>query len=89
MCSKGAESRFTALAGDLPKVEQTDDIADKSMRSEEAGFYGAAFLDKERDMVVLITCGKSLCSSSGMLDRLAAIAHRRMRDLTSAQGTSR
>ena len=67
----GAEQRFTELADTLPGVTQRADVADRSLLALEGDIQGYAFLDKQRSLVVLITCGKGQCQEQGQLISLA------------------
>ncbi len=79
---KGAAKRYAELADSLPGVEKTNEIADKSLRALEGDIHGTAFLDDNRDIVVLITCGASLCSSAVELATLAKRAHDKIDSLS-------
>lgn len=80
--SERAGKRFAKLIDDLPGVDQTNEIADRSFRAEEPAFVGAAFLDSERGVVVLFTCGKSLCDNMDALIGIAKKANARLEALS-------
>jgi hypothetical protein len=77
----GAVDRYDELRTGLPGVEERDEIASRSMRATEADIYGVAFLDGQRGLVVLITCGKSQCASTDDVAALAGVIHRRIKEL--------
>jgi hypothetical protein len=68
-----AETRYSELTESLPKVEQPDEIADKSLRATEEQIFGVAYLDKGRGVVVMLTCGVSQCKT---IDSLVAIGRK-------------
>jgi hypothetical protein len=77
----GAVDRYDELRTGLPAVEEKDEIASRSLRATEADIYGAAFLDGQRGVVVLITCGKSQCASTDDAAALGQVIHRRIKEL--------
>ena len=76
-----AVDRYDELRTGLPDVEETDEIGSRSLRAIEQDIYGVAFLDGQRGIVVLITCGKSQCSSTEDVAALGTIIHRRIKEL--------
>ena len=56
-------------------------IASRSLRAVENDIYGVGFLDGQRGVVVLLTCGKSQCASIDDAVVLAKNIHRRIKDL--------
>lgn len=76
-----ALERYDELRTGLPGVDERDDIASKSLRAIENNIYAAAFLDGQRGLVVVVTCGKSQCTTPDKASNLAALIHRRIRDL--------
>jgi hypothetical protein len=77
----GAIDRYDELRTGLPDVEEKDEIASRSLRAIENDIYGVGFLDGQRGVVVLITCGKSQCSSVEDVVALGHIAHRRIKEI--------
>ncbi|KAB2863512.1 MAG: carboxypeptidase regulatory-like domain-containing protein [Bauldia sp.] len=77
----GALDRYDELRTGLPGVEEKDEIASRSLRATENDIYGVGFLDGQRGVVVLITCGKSQCSSIEDAVALGHIAHRRIKEI--------
>ena len=77
----GAIDRYDELRTGLPSVEEKDEIASRSLRAVENEIYGVGFLDGQRGVVVLITCGRSQCSSVEDAVALAQIAHRRIKEI--------
>jgi hypothetical protein len=83
-----SQKRYARLFEDLPGVQEKNEIGDRSLRAEEHGFYGVAFLDARRGVVVLLTCGKSLCDSIDPLVSLGKMAYQRLRELSPATDRS-
>ena len=77
----GALERYDELRGGLPGMEERDEIASKSLRAVENDIYGIGFLDGQRGVVVLLTCGKSQCASAEDAAALGQIVHRRIKEL--------
>lgn len=76
-----ALERYEELRGGLPSVEERDEIASKSLRAIENDINGVVFLDGQRGLVVLITCGKSQCPKPEDVVSLGQTIHRRIREL--------
>jgi hypothetical protein len=76
-----AIDRYDELKAGLPGVEEHDEIASRSLRAIENDIYGIGFLDGQRGVVVLITCGKSQCTSAEDAVALATAAHKRIKEL--------
>jgi len=76
-----AVDRYDELRTGLPGVEERDEMGSKSLRATENDIYGVAFLDGQRGLVALLTCGKSQCSSIEDAVALAQIVHDRIREL--------
>ncbi len=70
-----AEQRFSELVKALPSSELRDEIADRSLRSKEADIIGISFLDRERGIVVLLTCGVAQCDDADSAVALARKVH--------------
>jgi hypothetical protein len=76
-----AQERFDELSGQLPGIEERNEIASRSFRALEGEIVGIGFLDGPRGLVVLLTCGKSQCASTedavalgrGIHDRIKAL----------------
>ncbi|HVK75633.1 MAG TPA: carboxypeptidase-like regulatory domain-containing protein [Kofleriaceae bacterium] len=77
----GALDRYDELKSGLPGTEERDEIASKSLRAVENDIYGVAFLDGQRGLVVLLTCGKSQCQSADDAAALGQAIHRRIKEL--------
>jgi hypothetical protein len=58
-----AQKRYGALIDSLPKVDERNEIANRSLRASENKIHGVAFLDGQRGIVVLITCGFDQCKN--------------------------
>ncbi|MEO8550667.1 MAG: hypothetical protein ABI678_11860 [Kofleriaceae bacterium] len=58
-----AQERYDELMTQLPGVSEKDEVASRSFQASEGDIRGVGFLDGQRGVVVLITCGVSQCSS--------------------------
>ncbi|WP_428262457.1 hypothetical protein [Haliangium sp.] len=67
-----ADRRYVELLESLPGIEETNELGDRSLRATEGQIYGVGFLDRDRGLVALITCGRNQCSSVEVAARLAA-----------------
>jgi hypothetical protein len=74
-----AEKRYAGLLDTLPGRQETNELGDRSVRAIERNIYGVAFLDRERGVVVLISCGQSQCASLDVAARLGATVQERLR----------
>jgi hypothetical protein len=76
-----AIERYEELRSGLPGVDEKDEIASRSLRALEDDIYGVGFLDGQRGVVVLLTCGKSQCAAMEDAVALAQLAHARIKEL--------
>jgi hypothetical protein len=76
-----AIDRYDELRSGLPQVDEKDEIASRSLRAIENDIFGIAFLDGQRGVVVLLTCGKSQCTKMEHAVALGQIAHKRIKEL--------
>lgn len=76
-----AIDRYDELRSGLPGTEERDEIASRSLRAIENDIFGVGFLDGQRGVVVLITCGKSQCASMEDAVALGQQAHKRIKEL--------
>ncbi len=76
-----ALERYDELRAGLPAVEERDEIASRSLRANEKDIYAVAFLDGQRGVTVVITCGKSQCTTVEAAVDLAKLIHQRVREL--------
>ncbi|MBT8495745.1 MAG: hypothetical protein KJO07_22035, partial [Deltaproteobacteria bacterium] len=83
---KGAEKRYADIVELLPKVDATDEIADKSFRASEGSIYAVGFVDLRLGAVVMINCGQAQCSSDSQVVELARIAYDNLKRLMPAKG---
>lgn len=58
-----AQERYEELLGQLPGIQEKDEVASRSFQANENEIRGVGFLDGTRGVVVLITCGTSQCAS--------------------------
>ncbi len=66
-----AQKRYGALLDSLPGVQERNEIANRSLRASENSIHGVAFLDGQRGIVVLITCGADQCKDGEVVVTLA------------------
>ena len=81
-----ALARYRSLVESLPGVEETNEIADQSLRATEGNIFGISFVDVQRKVVVLLTCGQGQCDSADVAARLGQHVHRRMVELWPSKG---
>lgn len=70
-----AQERYGNLLDTLPGVEERNEIASRSLRAKEKDIHGVAFLDGQRGIVVLLTCGESQCASADQAVKMAERMH--------------
>ena len=56
-----AQERYDELLSQLPGIVEKDEISSRSFQATENDIRGIGFLDGQRGVVVLITCGTSQC----------------------------
>ncbi len=81
-----AQEQYEALSGQLPGINEKDDIASRSFVALEKDpqgneIKGVGYLDAPRGIVVLITCGASQCTSPDDAVALAKITHDKVKTL--------
>jgi hypothetical protein len=76
-----AVDRYTQLLDSLPGVQARDEIANQSLRASEGDIHGIAFLDAQRGVVALLTCGKSQCASADVAATLGRKIYERIQEL--------
>jgi hypothetical protein len=76
-----ADAQFRQLSTELPAPVPTEEIGDKSVRARGGDVLGLAFLLRERGLVVQISCGKSQCTETGMILRLAKLVESHIGEL--------
>jgi hypothetical protein len=76
-----AQERYDELSGQLPGIEERNEIASRSFRALEGEIVGIAFLDGPRGLVVLLTCGKSQCATTEDATALGRGIHERIKAL--------
>lgn len=81
-----AQQRYEGFVDSLPRVQQTNEIANRSLRALEGSIVGVAFLDGRRGVVVLITCGGSQCSNGDVAAKLGSRMYERVKQLWPLQG---
>ncbi len=69
-----AQRRFDNLGKTLPGAQPGKDLGSASLRTQETSILGLAFLDQNRGVVILLTCGKKLCASMDTLVQLGRAA---------------
>lgn len=81
-----AQKRYGQLLDSLPGADETNEIADRSLRASEGDIRGVAFLDGKRGVVVLITCGASVCKTVDDAVTVAEKAYGRIGELWPVEG---
>ena len=84
----GAESRFEELLSSLPGVSERDEVGDRALLALEGDIQGYAFLDRQRSIVVLITCGKGQCQEVQHLTAIARKVHENLTALIPSRRTT-
>lgn len=69
----GAEAQYRKLLTELPGASATEEIGDASLRARSGDVLGLAFLQRERGIVVSVTCGVAQCQEESMILRLAKL----------------
>ncbi len=83
-----AQERYEELLTQLPGIAEKDDIANRSFQATEGDIRGIGFLDGQRGMVVLLTCGSNQCASIDDAAALAGTAYARIKSLVQAPTAS-
>ena len=83
-----ARTQFDTLLGELPNANRNNRVADQSFIAEENDLFGLVFLDSVRGALVFITCGKSLCKSTTVIEEIALAAAKNIRAITPAVNLS-
>ena len=76
-----AQEQYEDVLEALPGVDERDEIASRSLRTIEKQINGVAFLDGPRGIVILLTCGSSLCSNSDVAVEMGKLIHERIKQL--------
>jgi hypothetical protein len=76
-----AQERYEELVTQLPGIVEKDDIASRSFAAAEGEIKGIGFLDAPRGVVILITCGGSLCTTVEDAAALGKLAHDKIKSL--------
>ena len=75
-----AEARYDAIRRGMPNGEDKDEMGDRSLRGQDGKIMAAAVLDRERGLVIELTCGTDLCrdadQTAQLLKRLLGRADR-------------
>jgi hypothetical protein len=77
----GAEAQYRKLLAELPGAAAADEIGDASLRAREGDLLGVAFLERERGIVVSLSCGASQCTEASMLTRLGKLVESHLGEL--------
>ena len=59
--------RYEELLNTLPGSKQNDEVADRSFTVRQGEILGLGFLDRAREAVVLLTCGRGQCTKESQL----------------------
>jgi hypothetical protein len=80
----GADAQFRKLLGQLPNATVVDELGDTSLRARQGDLLGMAFLERQRGVVVALTCGIGQCSEPAVLTRIAKLIEGHLGDLVPA-----
>ena len=83
----GAEAQFRKLLGELPGAAPGSEIGDLSLRARTPEVLGMAFLQRDRGVVLSISCGIGQCPDPGLVFRLAKLAESHLPELPPPGGT--
>ncbi len=78
----GAEAQYRKLQTELPGATTTDEIGDAALRARAGEVLGLAFLQRERGIVVSVTCGTGQCTEASMILRLGKLIEGHLPGLT-------
>lgn len=76
-----AQEQYEDVMAALPGVDERDEIGSRSLRTVEKQINGVAFLDGPRGIVVLLTCGSSLCPTADQAVAMGKLIHERIKQL--------
>ena len=69
-----AREQYDAIRKEYPAVDERNEVGDHSLRAAEDDLLAVAAVDEKRGIVVVFTCGKSLCKdhdiAAGILRRM-------------------
>jgi hypothetical protein len=81
-----AQGRYDELLTTLPGITEKDEIASRSFIANENEIRGVGFLDGQRGVVVLITCGTQQCTSIDEATALGQVVYSKLKQLVPATG---
>jgi hypothetical protein len=68
-----AEAQYRKLLSELEGARAMDEVGHASLRARAGDILGLAFVDRERGLVVSVSCGRSQCPEEAMVLRLAKL----------------
>ncbi len=77
----GAEAQFRKLLGELPGATPGTEIGDASLRARTPEVLGLSYVQRDRGMVVSISCGTGQCPEPALLLRLAKLVESHLPEL--------
>lgn len=80
--------RYEELMGQMPSVTEKDDIANRSFITSAGEIRGVGFVDVQRGLVAIVTCGTSICSSPDQATAMAKVIHSKLQRLLPGTGVS-
>lgn len=86
--SAKASERYDELRGQMPAVDEKDDIATKSFLTTAGEIRGVGFVDAGRGVVAIVTCGTSICSSPDQASAMAKAIYAKLQKLLPAVGVT-
>jgi len=79
-----ADAQFRKLAAELPGAQPTQELGDASLRAGSGQVAALVFLERERGVVVTITCGTSQCPERAALVKLGKLVEGKLGTLAPA-----
>jgi hypothetical protein len=83
-----AEAQYRKLLAELPGATVSDEIGDTSLRARTPDVSGLAFLQRDRGVVVSVTCGIAQCPDPAMVLRLGKLVESHLVELPPAPGSA-
>ena len=80
--------RYEELMSQMPSVTEKDDIANRSFITSAGEIRGVGFVDVQRGLVAIVTCGTSICSSAEQATAMAKVIHSKLQRLLPTTGVT-
>jgi hypothetical protein len=83
-----ALERYEEVMRQMPAVTEKDDIANRSFLTAEGEIRGVGFVDVQRGVVGVLTCGTSICSNTEQSMAMAKTAYSKIQRLLPLPGAT-